>query len=92
MLEHLEEQEREKEQKKKPAREAEAGADEAPKKRHGGIHVPEFWPYEEARKLFHHAEVHDGNTVDLKWEPPQTEKLVEYLCGDKGFRYVGLLT
>ena len=101
VLEHLHQVEQEKEQKKKatepkeePAK-AEGASDEsdkeaepAPKKRAGGIHVPEFWPYEEARQLFLHPQVNDGKSVELKWEQPKTEELVQFLCGDKGFRYV----
>lgn len=98
VLEHLQQVEAEKEQKKKPAPEpkhepaSDAESDKeieaAPKKRVGGIHVPEFWPYEEARQLFHHPDVTDGTQVELKWEQPKTEELVQFLCGDKGFRYV----
>lgn len=98
VLEHLQQVEAEKEQKKKPAPEPkrEPASDEdsdketeaAPKKRVGGIHVPEFWPYEEARQLFHHPDVTDGTQVELKWEQPKTEELVQFLCGDKGFRCV----
>lgn len=98
VLEHLHQVEQEKEQKKKatepkeePAK-AEGASDEsdkeaepAPKKRAGGIHVPEFWPYEEARQLFLHPQVNDGKSVELKWEQPKTEELVQFLCGDKGF-------
>lgn len=38
---------------------------EAPKKR-GGIQVPEFWPYQEARVLFRDPQVQDGNTVQVR--------------------------
>lgn len=101
VLEHLHQVEQEKEQKKKttePKEEtgkAEDSSDDsgkeaepAPKKRAGGIHVPEFWPYEEARQLFLHPQVNDGKSVELKWEQPKTEELVQFLCGDKGFRCV----
>lgn len=100
ILEHLEQVEQEKEQKKKSSEakrepmkegngsdESEKEAEPVPKKRAGGIQVPEFWPYEEARNLFFHPEVTDGKQVDLKWEQPKTEELVQFLCGDKGFRY-----
>ncbi|SHO77787.1 5' to 3' exonuclease, 5' flap endonuclease [Malassezia sympodialis ATCC 42132] len=57
---------------------------EAPKKR-GAIQVPEFWPYQEARVLFRDPQVQDGNTVQLKWDHPKTDELVQFLCADKGF-------
>ncbi|WFC94381.1 Elongation of fatty acids protein 2 [Malassezia brasiliensis] len=88
VLEHLHHVEQEKEQKKKATEtkeesgKAEGASDDsdkeaepAPKKRAGGIHVPEFWPYEEARELFLHPQVNEGKSIELKWEQPKTEEL-----------------
>lgn len=101
VMEHLQQTEQEKEQKKKSSETKQEtakqetvsdGCDDeaelAPKKRAGGIQIPEIWPYEEARNLFHRPDVHEGSKVELKWEQPKTEELVQFLCGDKGFRYV----
>ncbi|WFD30275.1 hypothetical protein MSPP1_001292 [Malassezia sp. CBS 17886] len=90
---------KEKEMKKKPTDDAKAPSedeDAPPKKRAGGIHLPEIWPYEAARKLFTTPDVHDGSTIDvrecdtrltdqLKWDQPDVDGLVGFLCGEKGF-------
>ncbi|WFC97771.1 Elongation of fatty acids protein 2 [Malassezia yamatoensis] len=103
VMEHLHQLEQDKEQKKKPQEskqeklKTEDASDDsdkdkevvaAPKKRAGGIQVPEFWPYEEARELFFHPDVQTGTELELKWEPPKTEEVVQFLCADKGFRFV----
>lgn len=54
---HLKQAEEEREPKKK------YDDEETPKKRVGGVHVPELWPYEEARELFKHPQVVDGASV-----------------------------
>ncbi|BGP58269.1 hypothetical protein JCM8202_000969 [Rhodotorula sphaerocarpa] len=46
---------------------------------------PEDWPYEEARQLFMHPEVQKASEIDLKWEAPDTEGLVDFLVREKGF-------
>ncbi|ORX89576.1 PIN domain-like protein [Basidiobolus meristosporus CBS 931.73] len=47
--------------------------------------TPEDWPYEAARELFRKAEVADPNEIELKWEKPDSEGLVEFLVKEKGF-------
>ncbi|BES88425.1 Flap endonuclease 1 [Nesidiocoris tenuis] len=46
---------------------------------------PENWNFAEARKLFLEPEVADPSTFELKWNPPDEDGLVKYLCGDKNF-------
>ncbi|KAF9169188.1 Elongation of fatty acids protein 2 [Mortierella sp. AD011] len=47
--------------------------------------VPEHWPYKDARELFLKPVVADPATIDIKWESPDVEGLVEFLVRDKGF-------
>ncbi|OXU29107.1 hypothetical protein TSAR_004274 [Trichomalopsis sarcophagae] len=58
--------------------------------------VPEDWNYKDARQLFIEPEVKDPEEVDvgllylyivnfLKWNDPDEEGLVKFLCGDKQF-------
>ncbi|KAF9975096.1 Elongation of fatty acids protein 2 [Actinomortierella ambigua] len=47
--------------------------------------IPEDWPYKDARELFLKPEVLDPSTVEIKWEAPNVEGLVEFLVRDKGF-------
>ncbi|CAO1628475.1 unnamed protein product [Parajaminaea phylloscopi] len=74
--EHLEAKEEEK------RAEAERKGKEAGK---GGVSFPEIWPFEEARKIFKNPDVLKGDDLDLKWEHPDVEGLVKFLCTDKGF-------
>ncbi|KAF6215520.1 hypothetical protein GE061_010275 [Apolygus lucorum] len=46
---------------------------------------PADWEFAEARKLFIEPEVADPNEIDLKWNNPDEDGLVKYLCGDKNF-------
>ncbi|BGP51860.1 Elongation of fatty acids protein 2 [Rhodotorula kratochvilovae] len=46
---------------------------------------PEDWPYEEAKKLFQTPEVKPASEIDLKWEAPDVEGLVDFLVREKGF-------
>jgi len=46
---------------------------------------PENWLYTEARRLFTAPDVTPASEVDLKWEKPDEEGLVAYMCGEKGF-------
>ena len=46
---------------------------------------PENWLYTEARRLFTSPEVTPASEIDLKWEKPDEEGLVAYMCGEKGF-------
>ncbi|KAF9580230.1 Elongation of fatty acids protein 2 [Lunasporangiospora selenospora] len=47
--------------------------------------IPENWPYKEARELFRNPDVTDPATIDIKWENPDVEGLVDFLVRDKGF-------
>ncbi|KAK9766278.1 Elongation of fatty acids protein 2, variant 2 [Basidiobolus ranarum] len=47
--------------------------------------IPEDWPYEAARVLFHTPEVADPDETELKWEKPDAEGLIEFLVKEKGF-------
>ncbi|KAI1812821.1 DNA-repair protein rad2 [Poronia punctata] len=49
--------------------------------------LPEDWPYKDARALFFEPDVRkaDDPLCDFKWEKPDTEGLVKFLCTDKGF-------
>ncbi|KAK4686300.1 flap endonuclease-1, partial [Tremellales sp. Uapishka_1] len=60
----------------------------APKKKKGsssGMQIPEFWPWEEAKKLFEQPSVVKGDDMELDWKAPDVEGLVEFLVRDKGF-------
>jgi len=46
---------------------------------------PESWLYTEARRLFTAPDVTPASGIDLKWEKPDEEALVAYMCGEKGF-------
>ncbi|KAF9114700.1 Elongation of fatty acids protein 2 [Mortierella sp. AM989] len=47
--------------------------------------IPEHWPYKDARELFLNPVVTDPSTIEIKWESPDVEGLVEFLVRDKGF-------
>ncbi|KAG9099417.1 Elongation of fatty acids protein 2 [Ceratobasidium sp. UAMH 11750] len=63
--------------------------DEALKKpapvRRGGIHVPEYYPWEEAKKLFLKPDVTPADQIELTWESPDVDGLVQFLVTEKGF-------
>jgi len=46
---------------------------------------PENWMFTEARRLFKTPDVTPASELDLKWEKPDEEGLVAYMCGEKGF-------
>ena len=48
--------------------------------------IPENWMYAEARRLFKEPEVTPGEEIELKWEKPDEEALVKYMCEEKGFQ------
>ena len=50
--------------------------------------VPENWMFKEARELFIHPDVIDPATIDLKWNEPNEEGIVEYMVKEKGFKLV----
>lgn len=47
---------------------------------------PENWMYQEARRLFKEPEVTPASELDLKWEKPDEEGLVKFMCEEKGFQ------
>lgn len=47
--------------------------------------VPEDWPFAEARKLFQNPDVLDPAEINLKWNDPDVEGLVDFLVKEKGF-------
>ncbi len=49
------------------------------------VQIPEHWPFQEARKIFEAPDVQKGKDLDLKWEAPDVEGMVKFLCQDKGF-------
>ncbi|QRW00622.1 Flap endonuclease-1 protein [Ceratobasidium sp. AG-Ba] len=63
--------------------------EDGPKKpapiRRGGIHVPEYYPWEEAKKLFLKPDVTPADQIDLTWEAPDVDALVQFLVVEKGF-------
>ncbi|KAH9980029.1 PIN domain-like protein [Lactifluus volemus] len=77
VVEHLRERQAEKE-------EAEADKEDG-KKRKGGVQVPAEWPWEEAKKIFEQPDVTPADQIELEWEPPNIEGLVDFLVKDKGF-------
>ena len=46
---------------------------------------PENWLYTEARRLFTSPDVTPASELDLKWDKPDEEALVKYMCEEKGF-------
>ncbi|KAK2463366.1 hypothetical protein APHAL10511_004592 [Amanita phalloides] len=51
----------------------------------GGIHIPEYWPWEDAKKLFEKPEVLPADQIELEWKDPDVEGLIEFLVKQKGF-------
>lgn len=47
--------------------------------------VPENWPYDEAKQLFMNPEITKGDEVDVKWNEPNVDGLVEFMVKQKGF-------
>ncbi|CAG8556781.1 11377_t:CDS:10 [Paraglomus brasilianum] len=47
--------------------------------------IPEDWHYKEARELFRNPDVVDPNTVDIKWNTPDVEAVVDFLVREKAF-------
>ncbi|TFK52649.1 PIN domain-like protein [Heliocybe sulcata] len=70
--------------RKKSAAKQEA-AEEEGKKKKGGIQVPEDYPWEAAKKLFHNPDVTPADELEIEWENPDVEGLVQFLVTDKGF-------
>ncbi|RUS27695.1 PIN domain-like protein [Jimgerdemannia flammicorona] len=47
--------------------------------------VPEDWKYDEARELFKNPDVKNPDEIELKWDAPDIEGIVDFLVKDKGF-------
>ncbi|TPX57175.1 hypothetical protein PhCBS80983_g04040 [Powellomyces hirtus] len=47
--------------------------------------VPETWEYKQARELFRKPDVIDPDTIDLNWEQPDEEGIVEFMVREKNF-------
>jgi len=47
--------------------------------------IPENWLFKEARELFKAPEVASAENVELKWNDPDEEGLIKFLCGNNGF-------
>ncbi|KAJ3416826.1 Elongation of fatty acids protein 2 [Chytridiales sp. JEL 0842] len=47
--------------------------------------VPEDWPYQQARELFKNPDVHNPDTLDLKWDAPDEEGIIQFLVNEKSF-------
>ncbi|XP_043914536.1 flap endonuclease 1 [Protopterus annectens] len=47
--------------------------------------IPEGWLYKEARQLFLNPEVVDAEAMELKWNEPDEEGLVKFMCEEKQF-------
>ncbi|KAG4304766.1 hypothetical protein PORY_001819 [Pneumocystis oryctolagi] len=48
-------------------------------------HIPEEWPYKDARELFLKPDITDPQIFELKWESPDAEGLINFLVKEKGF-------
>lgn len=48
--------------------------------------VPKDWPYQDARELMNKPDVLDPATLELKWEEPDEEGIVEFLVKEKQFK------
>ncbi len=53
--------------------------------------VPDGWLFKEARQLFIKPDVTDPETIELKWNEPDEEAIVQYMCNEKGFGLVGFI-
>nr|CAG8466769.1 9891_t:CDS:10 [Entrophospora candida] len=47
--------------------------------------IPEDWPYKEVRELFKKPVVKDPNEIEIKWETPDVEGIVDFLVHQKNF-------
>lgn len=48
--------------------------------------VPENWKFKEARELFIKPDVTNPEEIELKWNEPDEEGIVKYMCDEKGFK------
>ncbi|KIY51508.1 PIN domain-like protein [Fistulina hepatica ATCC 64428] len=83
---HKEEEKPQPKKKSAKGKAKESTANVAPKKKkRGGIAVPEEWPWEEAKKLFEKPDTIPADQVELEWNNPDVEGLVQFLVNEKGF-------
>ena len=56
------------------------------KKKKGGISIPEYWPWEDAKKLFEHPDVIPAKDVEVSYivSIVQSELLFMRLCSSSG--------
>ncbi len=54
-------------------------------KKYGKYEIPEGWLYKEARELFVNPLVTPGSDVELKWQEPDMDGLVKFMCEQNGF-------
>ncbi|KAI8366076.1 FEN-1 nuclease [Radiomyces spectabilis] len=47
--------------------------------------IPDDWKFDEARELFVKPDVLPGDNIELKWEAPDVEAVVDFLVKEKGF-------
>ncbi|GHJ84493.1 hypothetical protein NliqN6_0895 [Naganishia liquefaciens] len=71
--------------KKKAEPKTEKKAPIKKKKAIGGMQLPEYWPWEEAKKLFLQPDVTPASELELEWTKCDEEGLVEFLVREKGF-------
>ncbi|KAF9067216.1 PIN domain-like protein [Rhodocollybia butyracea] len=51
----------------------------------GGVSMPEDWPWEEAKELFLKPDVTPADEVELEWQNPDVDGLIQFLVTEKGF-------
>ncbi|KAI0667614.1 PIN domain-like protein [Trametes maxima] len=69
---------------KEKVSEKEEAAEEGKKKK-GGVQIPEEWPWEQAKAFFVKPDVTPADQLDLEWNTPDVEGLVDFLVKHKGF-------
>ncbi|CAG8539031.1 4445_t:CDS:10 [Paraglomus occultum] len=47
--------------------------------------IPDDWRYKEARELFRNPDVVDPTTVEIKWNTPDVDAVVDFLVREKAF-------
>ncbi|KZV66860.1 PIN domain-like protein [Peniophora sp. CONT] len=83
VIENLREKQAAKEEENEAAEEDEEGGKK--KKKRAGVQVPEEWPWEAAKKLFENPDVLPADEVELDWQAPDVDGLVDFLVREKGF-------
>ena len=47
--------------------------------------IPEDWLYKESKELFVNPDVIKSDDVELKWNPPKEEELIDFMVNKNGF-------